>query len=323
MVRRISATVMAIALAVLPFAASSGECRLKQFASMPTNYAAGGPILLDAEIDGTPAKLLVDTGSGFSFINQGFADRLRLKQRETPVFGYGLTGKPIHRIVRIDRLTLGRATISNKEFGVANNADDGTDHGPVGVFGAGYLANFDVELDPAAGRVKLFEPDHCPGNVVYWAKEYFRLPIHLTDDGRMVTEIELDGKSVRALIDTGASVTTLRLASARSLFDLAPPEAAAGQPKLLGLDGTPLATFEHVFRSLTFGDITLRNTKVIIADIDSARGSERTGSRIQGAPEQPEIYIGMPLLRRLHMFIAYSESAIYFTVAEQGPAAAQ
>jgi hypothetical protein len=314
--------VVSLAIASLP--AFADECRLKEFASLPSNYGAGGPITLDVVIDDRPAKLVLDTGSGLSFLFQGFVDRFGLPQHDTQDFAYGLTGKPIHKIVRVDHMTLGRGVISNGVFGVASVQSDGTDRQPVGVLGAGYLANFDVELDPTSGRVNLFEPKHCPGNVVYWAKEYFRLPVHFGEGKRLETDVTLDGKSVRAMIDTGAGVTTLRLAVARSLFGIAPPDAAAGrQLKLQGLEGAPLDTFPHVFRTLTLGDITLNDTQVIIADINSGRGAEQTGSRIVGLPDQPDMLIGLPLLRRLHLFIAYSEAAIYFTIADPPPVEAK
>jgi Aspartyl protease len=316
--------VLAGSLAAASLPAFADDCQLKEFASLPSDYGAGGLITLDVVIDDRPAKLVLDTGSDFSFLFQGFVDRVGLAQHDTVNFAYGLTGKPIHKIVRVDRMTLGRGVISNEVFGVANVPSDGADRQPVGIFGAGYLANFDVELDPTSGRVNLFEPKHCPGKVVYWAKEYFRLPVHF-DGKRLETQVTLDGKPVRAVIDTGAGVTTLRLAVARSRFGIETPDAAATgrQLKLHGLEGAPLDTFPHVFHTLTLGDITLNDTNVIIADIDSGRGAEQTGSHIVGIPDQPDMLIGLPLLRRLHLFIAYSEEAIYFTIADPPPAAAK
>lgn len=314
----------AVSLAAAAPPAFADDCRLTEFASLPSNYGAGGPITLDVTIDDRPAKLALDTGSGLSFLFQGFVDRFDLPQHDTQDFAYGLTGKPIHKIVQVEHMTLGRGAISNGVFGVANIPSDGTDRQPVGIFGAGYLANFDVELDPTAGRVNLFDPKHCPGHVVYWAKEYFRLPVHFGDGKRLETEVTLDGRPVRAMIDTGAGVTTLRLAVARSLFGIDQPDAAAGrQLTLQGLEGAPLDTFPHVFHTLTLGGITLNDTKVIIADINSGRGAEHTGSRIVGLPDQPDMLIGLPLLRRLHLFIAYSEEAIYFTIADPPPVAAK
>jgi hypothetical protein len=82
------------------------------------------------------------------------------------------------------------------------------------------------------------------------------------------------------------------------------------------MDGIKIDAFPHTFHSMTFGGITLNDTQMIVADIDQGRGSEQTGSRIRGNHDQPDVIIGMSLLRKLHLFIAYSEPAIYFTLAD-------
>ncbi|MEA2757303.1 MAG: hypothetical protein QOJ54_3592 [Aliidongia sp.] len=307
----------AILLSGLAATASAGaaeDCRLRQFASIPTTSYGNGLIALDVAINDQTAKLLIDTGAGLSFLDKTFVDRARLPQHDTPILGYGLTGRPIDHAARVARFTLGHAVINNQVFAVGNVGGDGTDARPVGIFGANYLAPYDVEIDPAARRLKLFLPAHCPGQTVYWANEYFRLPVHLTDGKGLEVDVQIGGRSLRALLDTGASVTTMRLAVARDWFDLTPPTGA--QAKLAGVDGARLDSFQHRFESLTLGGITLHDTDVVIADIDSGKGASRHGSRITGMPNQPDMLIGMPLLRRLHLFIAYSEPAVYFTLAE-------
>ena len=71
-----------------------------------------------------------------------------------------------------------------------------------------------------------------------------------------------------------------------------------------GMDGIKIDAFPHTFHSMTFGGITLNDTQMIVADIDQGKGSEQTGSRIRGNHDQPDVIIGMSLLRKLHLFIA-------------------
>jgi hypothetical protein len=97
------------------------------------------------------------------------------------------------------------------------------------------------------------------------------------------------------MIDTGAPSTTMRLSTARG--------------DLHGMDGIKINAFPHTFHSMTFGGITLNDTQMIVADIDQGKGREQTGSRIRGNHDQPDVIIGMSLLRKLHLFIAYSEPA--------------
>jgi predicted aspartyl protease len=311
---RIALAALLLGLAINGAAQAAETCQLKQVASIPVSIGASGRILMDVSINDHPVKLLLDTGASFSLLDRGFAQQAGLSLTETGTIGYGLTGHGINQATRVDRLQLGNAVSRGSDFAVGDTSAGGS--GAVGLFGADYLYNYDVEFDLAANRVKLYSQDHCPGQVVYWAKEYFRLPLSFTRYGKRIdADIQVEGKPLRALIDTGASGIAMRLAVARRLFDIDPEAEGLRHRKSTGIDGS-VDTFSHVFDSLTFGDITLRNTTIAIADIDMGKGRSNPGSHMSGAVEQEDILIGMPLLRKLHFFIAYSEPALYFTLAE-------
>ncbi len=309
---RLAAFVIAFLGAALP-AAQASECQLKQVASIPVSIGAGGRILMDVSINDHPVKLLLDTGASFSLLDRSFVEQAGLPLTDTRTIGYGLTGHGISQATRVDRLQLGNTVSRGGDFAVGETSAGG---GVVGLFGADYLYNYDVEFDLAAHRVVLYSQDHCTGKVVYWAKEYFRLPLSLTQYGKRIdADIQVEGKPLRALIDTGASGIAMRLAVARRLFDIDPEAEGLRHRKSTGIDGS-VDSFSHVFDSLTFGDITLRNTTIAVADIDMGKGRSNPGTHMSGAVEQEDILVGMPLLRKLHFFIAYSEPALYFTIAE-------
>ena len=307
--------IVALLVSAVLTPAAADSCQLEQFASVPVKFAPSGHLLLDVALDGEPTELILDTGAGASTLSGAYVERRQWPVSETRVWGYGLTGKGLSGMVRVGLLRLGDAVSRGPAFGVANFGGDGRDGGPVGLFAADYLANYEVELDLAAGRIKLFSQDHCAGTLVFWAREYFRLPLQLTQDKRLTAEVPVDGRTLKALIDTGAPQTTMRLATARQLFDVAPPDGRTATAS--GIDGVKIATFPHKFDSLTFGGITLRNTTVQISDINSGQGAGNPGSHITGKLDQPDLIIGMSLLRQLHFLIAYSEPALYFTVGDQ------
>jgi len=290
--------------------AQAQTCQLKEFASVPADFRSG-LILMDVSVNDQPARLVVDTGAGASMLDPAFVARLGLPMIDTGTLGFGLTGRGLSGATKVAALKLGNAVSRNAEFGIAHIGGDGHDGAPVGLFAADYLANYDVEIDPAGGRLKLFSQDHCPGKVVYWAKEYFRLPVSLTPDRRLDVALEIDGKKLRGLIDTGAQTMSLRLAVARRLFDIDPAAEGLKHGKAIGADATQIDSFPHVFDSVIFGGITLRNTSVQILDMDVQRGA-----RFGGRPEQEDVIIGMSLLRKLHAFIDYGEPALYFTLPE-------
>jgi hypothetical protein len=230
---------------------------------------------------------------------------------------YGLTGKELRGATRVSALTLGNAVAHDAVFRIGNVGGDGRDGGPVGLFGSDFLDNYEVEIDPTAARMNLFLHDHCPGNVVYWAKEYFKVPVNRTSDRRLEVLISVNDKGLHGLVDTGTSETTMRLAVARGAFDITPDATDTRSPgTLYGVDGTKIEAFRHSFDGLSLGGITLHHTSMVIADIDTGKGFITTGSRITGLQDQEDVIIGTSLLRRLHLFIAYSEPALYFTLAE-------
>jgi len=116
----------------------------------------------------------------------------------------------------------------------------------------------------------------------------------------------------------------MRLAVARDRFGLSPDSAdmrKIGETK--GIEGRPLDTYEHSFASMTFGEITLHNTRMMIAPIDTAAHVTLTGSRLNtGLGDQPDLFVGMSLLKQLHLFIAYSENTLYYTIAQPSKQAA-
>ena len=51
-------------------------------------------IELDAEVNGVPTRVVVDTGAQFSAIDKALAQRLDLPQTALPILAYGVTGEP-------------------------------------------------------------------------------------------------------------------------------------------------------------------------------------------------------------------------------------
>ena len=310
----IAVTIGLAALAAGPSLADG--CRLNKLTSIPVTFEPDGRMLLDGAINGDPVKLLLYTGSPRTLLEPGYVKSHNLPwQDDNRIQGYGLTGKALSGFARIDQITLG-----DFRYGVQNVAFSnlgGVPGNPVGLISNDLLEAYDVEIDPAAGKVNMFSPDHCKGQVVYWANEYSKLPLFLNKIYQPEIEVQVNGETLRARIDTGMPITTMRLAVARRLFGISDaPADAKSHSTITGTDGVALDSFAHSFDSLTLGDITLRNTSMQIADIDVAHDAINTGTHMSGAVRQPDVYIGMSLLRKLHTFIVYSEPAFYFTVAD-------
>lgn len=326
--RSITAAALVTALsASASFAAT--DCSLKQISSMHASLSANGELLVDATLNGFPVKFNIATNSEISSIDEKFAQRAGM-----PIIDlhnqaiYASGQRTINQGTRISTLELGQAKTSNESFVIAPGGSDGTDGDYVGTLAGDYLSNYDIELDLADGKVNLFSHDHCEGQVVYWAKEYLASPIYMSNTGiahRPQIDVVADGKTLRAMIATGFSATVLRLAVAEARLDLTPnsadlPEAGTWADS----DGKQFSRYTHTFKSLGIGDITLHNSTAYVVPLNIAAHVESTGSHIADInSQQPDMYIGMNLLKQLRVYIAYTENMIYYTVAPRKQAAVQ
>jgi predicted aspartyl protease len=289
------------------------SCALKEVASAEARLTADNTLLVSARLDGMPMWLVLDTGAAASMISEAAARRLGLPLRDGRARVYGIDGRLISRTTRVPSLALEGAEARDQEFIVMPGGGDGTDLRPAGLFGSDYLRNYDVEIDLGQGRVNLFSPDHCPGRVVYWSKNYVESPVEIGRDGEIRLEAKLDGEAVTAQIDTGAGQTLLDAALARRRFDI-----ADGTPGFLrtgsirGVDGVLLPTFRWTFRTLSLAGLSIRNPAVSIVPMAPADGFAPIGSRRSG--RKPDLLIGMTLITRLRLYIAYGEGRIYYTL---------
>jgi predicted aspartyl protease len=321
-----SASIAALASAFVSQTALAANCELQEIASIPATLTADNRLQLDSTINGVPAKFDLDTGAAISALSDKFAARLDMPVERASVVFYGLTGRPLDRLTHVREMRLGGKTSANAAFLLMPIGGDGADGNSVGLFGVDYLQNYDVEIDVAGGKVNLFSQDHCPGKLVHWSSDFFKTEIYYRGQSAShnpMLDIAVDGKNLRALLDTGAPLTAMRMASARDRFGLTPD--SPGMQRLAdthGVEGRNLENYEHTFSSMTFGDITLHHTVMQIIPIGAHVAA--IGSHIkQDAVEEPDVLIGMSLLKQLHLVIAYSENAIYYTVAAPKQAASQ
>ncbi len=334
-----AALVSALLLSGAPTHAAEDACRQKRIADIPARITPEHRLLITADMDGKPVELRLASGIGISALSHGLVTQLGLPIETAHDLRYKnalnnafrifedppadaraavFSGSELDQRTRIPRMTLGGATTEYEEFGVI---PDGSDGQAAGLFGMDYLLLYDLELDPAAGRVRLYEQDHCGDRAVYWSNKYSVLPLSVDPQTRWVTtEVELDGQKLRALIDTGRERTTLPLGSADRLFGLtetAPGVAASGSETTL--EGRAAALYSYTFKSLKIGDLVVNNPHVTLETLRLMRQTPGNSHIARAAEVGPDIIIGENLLRQLHLYFAFKDQLAYFTVVPPPP----
>lgn len=275
-------------------------------------------VIVKTKIDGNDELMLLDTGGFFSTITDKTASALGLDTRKTAVQMIGVSGKMAGVATRARSFSFGRLQASNIDF-MIDNEQGGWKGNIDGVIAPNLLTRYDVEIDFATHKVNLLSADHCEGKVIYWpATAIAVVPIRLTKSGHIFTTVKLDGINLNALIDTGATNTSLSLPTAESDFGL--KMGSPDTPDTGALFGSPTARiYHHRFKTLDIGGIAVGNPSVeIIPDLmkNKLEHAPPIGTRFSDDDEQdslPDLTIGMSVLSRLHLYIAYTEGKLYVT----------
>ena len=277
---------------VLATAANAADCKLHLIASLPlVEDTSGGP-MVPATLGDKRTVMLVDTGGTFSMVAQHIVDAL--KPDVARVAGNHFTlvnNKEIKQIAHIRPFALGEMTTHEFQFLVL---PDGL-VGPKsldGTIAPDILANFDVEFDFAGKKMNLFSQDHCPGNVVYWTKDWAEIPFRSPDNLHIELKMMLDDEPVEATLDTGSSRSYLNASVAERMFSLK------------GED--PDKAFGHTFKSLSTNGVSFANPQFVILSDKRSAGIGHYGTML----------LGMTELRHFHLYIAYKEQVLYVTPAD-------
>jgi len=299
-----AATVMAVA------PAKAADCKLRMFSAKMVE-SNNGVILISAGLGDKPAIFMIDTGSFWSTIR--FRDISDLKVHKAAIAGVGAGGNRFDTFVKEPSFKIGPGEIKDLDFMVVPDSMS-TDDRVDGVIGANFLHQFDLELDLATKTVNFFIPSDCGAAVVHWPNNgYVALPLTETKTGLIRATLQLDGKPVKTLIDTGATTTILTLRAADELFGLhadSPGVEASGTSRTM--DGVNLPLYRRQFGTLDFGGVLFHNPWLTLAE-------DRVSPHSDNRSDPDDLILGTHQLRQLHLYIAYKDKILYAT-ASAGPA---
>lgn len=284
----------------------------------------GSYFTVPVTVNGQPKQFLLDTGGAFTQIAIDTTKDLGLKIQPSRVVMYDMYGNTTSGQVTAD-VGVGRLTAKAAELPIIGI------RGVDGIFAADFMQNYDIDIDFAGRKLNYFLTDHCDGRVVYWpAGVIAAVAFHgwnTHGDSHMNITVKLDGHEMPATIDTGASTSTLESGTARQLFGV-----TAESPGVTKVGTDALQGFAWTFKTLEIGGITVRDPEfAVIKDRvgKNDRDNIAADSHIQRITDgmAPTMLIGMNVLRKLHLYIAFKEHKLYVTagsdqVTQRAPAAA-
>ena len=265
--------------------------------------------------------MLLDTGAVVTEISSQVADELGLVRRQGGLKLYSVSGDYSDEVVQTS-FKLGRVFAKKKDFMIMQNTLTHDDERIGGLLGPDILKYYDTEIDFGADKLNLLSPDHCEGKVIYWpATAVAVVPMRVLASGHIIVPVKLDGHTVMATLDTGASNSTLNQLEAES-YGLT--MGSTDTPRVGELAGRAAnaSIYRHTFKTLEFEGITMSNPIIDILPEQMGHLLKNTpglGTRLADPKyddEKPPMLLGMNVLKHLHLYIAYKEEKLYITPAE-------
>ena len=292
--------------------AAPAQCQYALLVSLPIKYDQLKPTI-GATINGKPVTMLVDTGSTMSTIGRQSTEKLGLTAVPTSEHSYGVGGESRLGKVILNEVSLGPWTFHRQVVPVTEDFKLRQDM----LLGANFLFQKDVEMSLQNQEIKLFKPEGCDGAfLAYWDENAQDVPLEKmpVGDPRAAVMVELNGKKLRAMIDSGAQRSAVNLAAAAKLGITPESDDVGQQGKVAGIGKQAVKRWAATFQSFTIGGETINHPQIAIFDMYGAAKSDsvKTGDVIFD-DEEAEMVLGADFLRAHHVLFAFSQQRFYFS----------
>ena len=286
----------------LSSAGAASRCKLVMYPRVPVRMDDLQPVV-SAEINGTTAPFVVDTGSFFDFLSPAAATQFKLPLKYAPP-GYYITGvggsSVLPQIATADTFTVAGISGHQAIFLVGGNDFQG---GTAGILGQNIFRLADVEFDFADGMLRFVNPQHCGGDVLaYWATTQPVGVVGLSWMSNEQTDIigkaSVNGQDINALFDSGSWRTILSLHAAKraGITPDSPGVVPAGDS--FGVGDKPVKVWVAPIDKFEIGGELIEHTHILIGDIGL---------------ENADMMLGTDFFLAHHIYVAYSQNKLYFT----------
>jgi predicted aspartyl protease len=296
--------------------AALANCQINQVAEIPVTFTAANQVLAHGQVNGQPVGMLIDTGSSQSVVWRPAAGQLGLQLSTGPhnVHMYGIGGESLLEEANIKELRFGNFIVKDLRIPAAgeHNSDFAV------LLGDDFWSISSIEFDLRHHVVRMLDPKGCkPAELPYWAKTYSMADLIASphETREVQVDVQLNGRTVRAKIDSGAARSVVSDAFA----DTAGVTFESGIERTTGIGSGSLDVRVATFQSFTIGDESIKNVKLRVAPLGKNMKTERVGSRLPvAAIKSPEMLLGADFLQAHRVLIDNSTRKLVFTY-EGGP----
>jgi predicted aspartyl protease len=303
--RSIAAGLAALGLAAVVSGPAVAGCFPNKVAELSVTMDGLTP-LVRAKVNGVDATFIADTGAFFSLIKPQLVLKFSLNVNQGLFPIEGATGETQAQAGWAQDFTVLGFTLHHVDF-LLSAPEVGADAD--GVLGANILSAYDTEYDLADGVIRFFQPPHgCAGGApASWdqAAQVSQLKIErvTAPTHQIVGQVIVNGVKLRAIFDTGATMSVLTMQAARKagITQATPGVVVNGSGE--GISRDAAVEWLAPVRSFQLGQEQIADTHLRFADV-----------QLDGA----DMLIGADFFISHRVMVATSQSEIYFT-ASGGP----
>jgi predicted aspartyl protease len=302
--RRLAA--LRLLLLVVAGCQQGSGCDLVKVAQVPL-APKGGVFAVPISVNGQMIGMVLDTGARTNLLTDVAAERLGVvRDGRTATIVTGVAGGSLRADARVDSMSLGGVRLAVDRISV--NSYPGFD----GVLGLDSLKDFDLDIDAPNRVLTLYRVRACERADPPWSEPAVSIAGVSTRMGWLAIPFAIDGVAGTAVVDTGASSTTITPRLARRL---GVTEQALAKDRILKLHviaGEDEQAHVHRFQTMRIGPFTWHDVSVIVlAKEPPALGGGRNFS---------EAVIGQNVLSHRRIWFSFATDRLFIArTADDAP----
>jgi predicted aspartyl protease len=243
-------------------------CGLRARATLPVLFRGNVPIV-QGTINGMPAALILDTGATGMALTENALQRFDLKTDQQHVFtSHGIGGQSQAFAGKLHDFEIDGLHVPDHPVSVLPNTSQISKQRTIdGLFGVSILSVFEVDLDFPHRAVTLYAGRICPNTIVPpWRVPYEMVDASKSAKGRFIIPVELDGRPINALIDTGAEASIVASDVAAALGVTTAALQAGPHAVLVGTGPQTAMAYAHEFQQIRIGNDVAPRPLLLVAE---------------------------------------------------------
>ncbi len=264
---------------VAPPGGVAAGCEPTAIARLPIEVR-GQLLTVPVSINGREIRLIVDSGAERTSISETAAGRLHLPRDMSRIrSSTGLGGTIVSADAVVSNFTLGNVRLPPIErvavgkFGFDNDAVPLAD----GLLGADILLAFDLDIDVPGKALTIYRVRRCLNNQPPWQEPFVAIDGVTQKKDRLLIPFQLDGMRGQAILDTGASATTIGVQMANRVGLTEEKMALDRKIVQRGAGSGTMTSHLHWFRELRVGPATIQGLMLSVLPTDAGVGDALIG----------------------------------------------